>query len=83
MCDGHAYILNVFYWNGDGKTMFSFAHAGSDETQDSTMYPVEKVYRPTCGCEVTLLQWCCITAAHAQKLRFLRIWILHIRSANI
>lgn len=24
MGDGYAYILNVFYWRGDGKTMFSW-----------------------------------------------------------
>lgn len=23
MGDGYAYILNAFYWRGDGKTMFS------------------------------------------------------------
>ena len=23
MCDGYVYVLNAFYWRGDGKTMFS------------------------------------------------------------
>lgn len=42
MCDGYAYILNVFYWCGDSKTMFSPTLEVTTIQDGSTL--VKKVY---------------------------------------